>query len=248
MTLAVAFFAGLVSCVSPCVLPILPVFAGYVAGGTGRKGDESLTSGGRAAAAGWTRSCSLRSRFRGGDSSAWRAIGFLTGFLGVFVLLWSSIGVVGFGLLQAIPDLRQVAGALIVLMGLAMITGRNPFERLTTRATQASNGGPVLLGAGVAVGWTPCVGPTLGSILTLSAASSTAGAGISLLVAYSAGLAVPFLLMLLAYRRFRALSAWLMRHRRLVDVFTGALVVLVGVLIFTGSFARLAGLFNFGIV
>ena len=88
-----------------------------------------------------------------------------------------------------------------------------------------------------------------GSILTLSAASSTAGAGISLLlVAYSAGLAVPFLLILLAYRRFRALSAWLMRHRRLVDVFTGALVVLVGVLIFTGSLARLAGLFNFGIV
>ncbi len=232
MTLAVAFLAGLVSCISPCVLPVVPVYAGFVAGGAG-----GAWSGGAGVVAA-----------RAGGSATWRAVGFLLGFLSVFVVLWASVGLVGFALMSSVPLLRQLTGALIVAMGALMIVGRHPMLMLPARLAVVGKGGPVLLGAGVAVGWTPCIGPTLGAILALAASTPTAGAGLLLLVAYAAGLAVPFLVVLFALRRFRAVGAWLEAHRRLVDVVTGTLVAGVGVLVFTGAFARLAGLFNLGIV
>ncbi|MBI2755397.1 MAG: cytochrome c biogenesis protein CcdA [Chloroflexi bacterium] len=228
-----AFLAGLVSCISPCVLPVIPVYAGFVAGGSGT-GWSSIPGGALAAPV--------------SGSATWRAVGFLLGFLGVFVALWASIGVVGFALMSAVPLLRQVTGALIVAMGLLMISGRHPMLRVPTRLATVGRGGPLLLGAGVAVGWTPCIGPTLGAILALAASAPTASAGLLLLVAYAAGLAVPFLLVLVALRRFRGLAGWLAERRRIVDVVTGILVATVGVLVFSGAFARLAGFFNVGII
>ncbi len=221
MTLAVAFLAGLVSCISPCVLPVMPVFAGYIVGGGGEARLASAPVG--------------------------RAIGFLVGFLGVFILLWASLGLVGFALLQSVPLARGVAGVLIIVLGVAMIAGDHPMMNLPIGA-RLSGGAPVLLGAGVAVGWTPCIGPTLGAILTLAASAPTVGLGTLLLVIYALGLAVPFLLVLVAYTRFRRLSAWFASHRRGVEVGSGILVAGVGVLVFTGLFARLAGLFTFGVV
>lgn len=233
MTLAIAFVAGLVSCISPCVLPVLPVFAGYVGGGAG----TAWTAGGNLAAA------PVASR-----AVAWRGGGFLIGFLGVFVLLWASVGLVGFALMGTIPLLRQVTGVLIVAMGAAMIAGRHPMLAVSSRVGSGGRAAPLLLGAGVAVGWTPCIGPTLGAILALAASGPTVGSGLVLLLAYAAGLAVPFLLVLFALGRFRSVAASLARHQRLVDGVTGAIVVVVGVLVFTGAFARLAGLFTFGVV
>jgi cytochrome c-type biogenesis protein len=234
LTLAVAFFAGLVSCVSPCVLPVVPVYAGYVAGGA-----VGLSSSG---------TTTVRST-TGVGPATWRAVGFLLGFLGVFVVLWASIGVVGFALMSTVPILRQVTGGLIVAMGLFMIAGRHPMLSLPARVGSVGGaGGPLLLGAGVAVGWTPCVGPTLGAILALAASAPSVGAGLLLLIAYAAGLAVPFVAVLLALRRFKRLAHWLGERHRLVDVVTGTLVVGVGVLVFTGAFASLAGLFTFGVV
>lgn len=234
MTLAVAFFAGLVSCISPCVLPVVPVFAGYVAGG---------------AAGGWSSGTIALRPASDVGSATWRATGFLLGFLGVFVVLWASVGVVGFALMSTIPLLRQVTGGLIVAMGLFMIAGRQPMFSIPARlASVGGKGGPFLLGAGVAVGWTPCIGPTLGAILALAASAPTVDAGLLLLVAYAAGLAVPFLAVLFALRRFRRLTGWLAERHRLVDIVTGSLIVAVGVLVFTGAFARLAGLFNLGII
>ena len=231
MTLAVAFLAGLVSCVSPCVLPVVPVYAGYVAGGAG---------------AGWSGS-SLAVPTASG--ATWRAIGFLLGFLGVFVLLWASIGVVGFALMSTVPLLRQVTGVAIVAMGVLMIVGRHPMLAMPARLGSVGGaGGPLVLGAGVAVGWTPCIGPTLGAILGFAASAPTVGSGFLLLLAYAAGLAVPFLAVLVALRRFRRMAGWLGERHRAVDVVTGTLVVGVGVLVFTGAFARLAGLFNFGVI
>lgn len=230
MSLAVAFLAGLVSCVSPCVLPVIPVFAGYVGGGSTQW-----------AIAGGAPSPGLA------GGATWRAIGFLVGFLGVFVVLWASLGLVGYTLLQVVPVLRQVTGAFIVAMGLFMIAGRHPMLGLARWIHPARTGAPMLLGAGVAVGWTPCIGPTLGAILTMAASGPSATVGILLLVAYALGLAVPFLVVLLAYQRFGRLARWLAVHRRAVDVVTGGLVTVVGVLVFTGAFARLAGLFSFGI-
>ena len=237
MTLAIAFLAGLVSCLSPCVLPVIPLFTGYVAGGTG-SGWASGSASGSAA-------IPLPSS---AGSATWRAIGFLIGFLGVFVLLWASVGVVGFALMSTVPLLRQLTGALIVAMGLLMIAGRHPMLALPARHGRVGTGGPLLLGAGVAVGWTPCIGPTLGAILALAASAPSVGSGLLLLVAYAAGLAVPFLAVLVALRRFRRFAAWLGQHRRAVDVVTGTMVAAVGVLVFTGAFARLAGLFSFGVV
>lgn len=233
MTLAVAFFAGLVSCVSPCVLPVVPVYAGYVAGGAG---------------GGWSSTTDAVPQVPNAGSATWRAIGFLLGFLGVFVALWASIGLVGFALMSTVPLLRQVTGGLIVAMGLLMLAGRHPMLSMPARLGNLGAGGPLLLGAGVAVGWTPCIGPTLGAILALAASAPTVGAGLLLLVAYAAGLAVPFVAVLLALRRFRRLATWLGERHRLVDVVTGTLVVAVGVLVFTGAFASLAGLFRFGVV
>ena len=234
MTLAVAFVAGLVSCVSPCVLPVMPVFAGYVAGGPG---------------AGWTGGSAVIAGSPLASSPTWRAAGFLLGFLGVFVLLWASVGVVGYALMTTVPALRQLTGALIVAMGLLMIAGRHPMLSMPARlGTAGGAAGPLVLGAGVAVGWTPCIGPTLGAILGLAASAPTVGSGFLLLLAYAAGLAVPFLVVLVALRRFRRVASWLGRRHRAVDAVTGTLVVAVGVLVFTGAFARLAGLFTFGVI
>ena len=234
MTLAVAFLAGLVSCVSPCVLPVVPVYAGSVAGGAG---------------AGWAQTSLAEATAPPPGGATWRAIGFLLGFLGVFVLLWASIGVVGFALMSSVPLLRQATGVLIVAMGLLMITGRHPMMAFSSRlGTVGGAGGPLVLGAGVAVGWTPCIGPTLGAILGFAASAPTAGSGFLLLLAYAAGLAVPFLVVLVALRRYRRVAAWLGKRHRAVDVVTGTLVVGVGVLVFTGAFARLAGLFTFGVI
>lgn len=230
MTLAIAFLAGLVSCLSPCVLPVIPVYTGYVAGGAG---------------AGWT---SGAVAVTPAGSATWRAVGFLLGFLGVFVLLWASVGVVGFTLMSTVPLFRQVTGGLIVAMGVLMVAGRHPRMAIPARLSNVGRGGPLLLGAGVAVGWTPCIGPTLGAILALAASAPTAGSGLLLLLAYAAGLAVPFLAVLLAFRRFRRLAGWFAERRRLVDVVTGTMVAGVGVLVFTGAFARLAGLFTLGVV
>lgn len=234
MTLAVAFLAGLVSCLSPCVLPLVPVYAGFVAGGGG---------------AGWSPGAGIAAVTSSAGSATWRAVGFLLGFLGVFVLLWASVGVVGFALMSTVPLLRQVTGALIVAMGALMIAGRHPMLAIPARlGTVGGAGGPLLLGAGVAVGWTPCIGPTLAAILGLAASAPTVGSGFLLLIAYAAGLSVPFLVVLAALRRFRRLAAWLGERRRIIDIVTGTLVVGVGVLVFTGAFARLAGLFNLGII
>jgi len=233
MTLAVAFIAGLVSCLSPCVLPVVPVYAGYVAGGAGAGSSSGFGTMTPSAAAG---------------SATWRAIGFLLGFLGVFVLLWASVGVVGFALMSTVPLFREVSGALIVVMGLLMVVGRHPMLAVPARFSTLGAGGPLLLGAGVAVGWTPCIGPTLGAILALAASGPTVDAGLLLLLAYAAGLAVPFLAVLVALRRFRGLARWLGERHRVVDIVTGTLVAGVGVLVFTGAFARLAGLFSFGVI
>lgn len=216
MTLAVAFFGGLISCLSPCVLPVLPVFTAYVGGGG-------------AAAVGAT-------------GSRRRAAGFLLGFAGVFVALWVSLGLVGFALLSTIPGLRPVAGLAIVALGVATMFGwqmRLPGGRF---GAGRSFGGSFLLGAGVAVGWTPCIGPTLGAILTMAAASDSVWAGGTLLVAYAAGMAVPFLVFAFGVSRIRPLSRFLSWHHRAFGVATGALIAVVGVLVATNAFSRLAGL------
>ncbi len=219
MTLAVAFLGGLISCLSPCVLPVIPVFATYVSGG----------------------------RLAGGASvGRARAAGFLLGFAGVFVLLWVSLGLVGFALLEAIPTLRLVAGTAIIALGLATVIGWQPMLGLGRWQGAGSLGGSFLLGAGVAVGWTPCIGPTLGAIITMAAASQTVAAGAALLVAYGLGMAVPLAIIGLGLSRLRPFVRFLASHHRSFQVASGTLIAGVGVLVATGAFGRLAGLVPWG--
>ena len=218
MTLAVAFLGGLVSCLSPCVIPVIPVFVSAVAGGPGG-GTIGLTAGARH-----------------------RAVGFLLGFAGVFVALWVSLGLIGFALFDAVPVARQVAGIAIVGLGIATIAGWQPMVSAGRWGGAGSFGGSFLLGAGVAVGWTPCIGPTLGAILTLAAASTTVWAGAALLLAYALGMAVPIAAVALGLSRARPLMRALTHHHRAFQVSSGLLIVGVGVLVASNAFGRLAGL------
>lgn len=219
MTLAVAFLGGLVSCLSPCVLPVIPVFAAFVGGGAaGARG-----AGGRA-----------------------RAAGFLLGFAGVFVALWVSLGLIGFAIFDAIPTLRPLAGVAIIGLGAATMIGWQPMIGRGTWRQGTSLGGSFLLGGGVAIGWTPCIGPTLGAIITLAAASQTVWAGAALLVAYGAGMAVPLAVIGLGVARFRPFTRFVGAHHRVFEVASGTLIAGVGLLVATGAFGRLAGLVPWG--
>lgn len=218
MTLAVAFLGGLVSCLSPCVLPVLPVFTAYVAGGT-TSGVATSASPGRA-----------------------RAAGFLLGFAGVFVALWVSLGLVGFAVFETVPAARPVAGVAIVVLGIATAAGWQPRIGVGRYGSASSVGGSFLLGAGVAIGWTPCIGPTLGAILTLAAASESVWSGAALLVAYALGMSIPFIAVALAIARFKPLIGAIRRHHRAFEVASGGLIAAVGVLVATNAFGRLAGL------
>jgi len=229
--LGVAFIAGVISFVSPCVLALLPVYLAFL-------GDASVTDArdGTVVAA---RSAVLP-----------QALLFVGGFTAVFVVLGTSIGLVG-GPLFRIPQIRQVAGVAVIALGI-LTTGifGSVFDRIrvnldpsalpTARAARS-----LALGAFVAVGWTPCIGPVLGAIFTMGVSSGSAPAVFVLLLAYSLGLAVPFLAAALALPRIRPLLGWLRRHHRAVQVAAGLFIVVIGVMIYLNAFARLATLFTF---
>jgi len=227
MTIGLAFLGGLISCLSPCVLPVIPVFLAQLQGGA----PASITADGTMVA---------------GSRSRARAVGFLLGFAGVFVLLWVSLGLGGNVLIQAAPSLRPVAGGAIVALGIVTIAGWRPQLSLGRWGGAGSVGGSFVLGTSIAIGWTPCIGPTLGAILSLAAAASSVWIGAVLLVAYAAGMAVPLALVALGIGRARPLMAFVERHQGVVRVVSGGLIVSVGILVATNAFSRLAGLVRWG--
>ena len=209
-TLTVAFLAGLLSFLSPCVLPLVPSYLGVIGGARAPLG---------------------------------RALGFILGFGVVFVALGATASTLGAVLAPHKILLGRFAAVLIVFFGLMMLgVIRLPFLMRDTRQLAGAGGyGPVALGAAFAFGWSPCLGPALGSILGLAASSASLGSGVGLLAAYTAGLAVPFLLAALLWERLN-----LRRLNRYAGVFErvgGAVLIVVGVMMLTGQFTRLAGFF-----
>ncbi len=230
VSIGLAFLAGLISFVSPCVLALLPVYLAFL-------GDASVADG---------RGTATISR----TGILPQALLFVGGFTAVFVLLGTSIGLVG-GPFFRIPEIRQVAGVAVIALGLLTTglfgpildrfrIGLDPASLPAARATRS-----LALGAFVAVGWTPCIGPVLGAIFTMGVSSGSAPAVFVLLVAYSAGLAIPFLAAALALPRLRPVLDWSRRHHRSVQVLAGVFIMAIGVMIFINTFARLAGLFTF---
>jgi cytochrome c-type biogenesis protein len=228
LALAVAFSAGLLSFLSPCVLPLIPSYATFI---TGMSLDD-LTAAENA-----------RSRrailVHGGL--------FVLGFSLVFLALGASATFLG-SLLHAYRDwIGRVGGLLLILFGLYLagllrLPGAGRELRIQIADKPVGYLGTVVVGVAFGAGWTPCIGPVLGGILTLAATTGSVGQGVGLLAVYSLGLAVPFLLATLLLERFLRGFQSFRHYLPWVSRGSGALLVVVGLLLVTGSFAILAGM------
>lgn len=224
--LVAAFVAGVVSFLSPCVLPLIP---GYLSFMTGLTSTELADS----------------DAHRTGDLLV-PALLFVLGFSLVFVGLGASASVLGRFLSQHHAIIEKVAGIVVVLFGVLMLGivkipglyGEARFD--LARARSFGRGAGIVMGMAFAAGWTPCVGPILGSILLLASATGSAARGALLLFAYSMGLGVPFLLVALLFARAAPLLRWLNRHSLIVNRVAGIVLIAVGVLIFSGKFTLIA--------
>jgi cytochrome c-type biogenesis protein len=216
----IAFVAGVLSFLSPCVLPLVPTYLAYVGG------------------SGVTRALLWRN-----------AMLFVAGFSLVFIAMGASASALGSVLRAWGPELTIAAGVVVIGFGLVMLgvlriplLYRDTRPSLGARTDTRSPWGATLLGAAFAFGWTPCIGPVLGAILTAAGASGTLSTGVGLLAAYAAGLAVPFLAAAWAIEPFRRLTKRLGPALPWFERSAGALLVVVGVMLVTGTFTTLNAL------
>jgi cytochrome c-type biogenesis protein len=225
VSLGVAFLAGLVSFLSPCVFPVVPSYVGFV---TGMTLDE-LNEGGRAEA---RRQAAVHSAL------------FVLGFSLVFIGLGASATVLGGTLRTSLPLLQQVGGVVIVafglyLLGVLKVPALMRERRVQLASKPAGRFGSVMVGVAFGAGWTPCVGPVLASVLLYAGFEETMLQGMLLLGAYALGLGIPFFVAAVALNWFLAGATRLRRWLVPLERAAGAMMVLVGVLLFTGEFARL---------
>jgi cytochrome c-type biogenesis protein len=233
VSLLAAFVAGLLSFVSPCVLPLIPGYLSFVSGVTLE--DMRATAGGASAAP----APGTRRKILG------TSLAFVAGFSLVFIALGASATAVGQMLTEHLALLGKVAGAIIIVFGLHMMgVLRIAWLYADVRVHQVRKPagvlGAALVGVAFAFGWTPCIGPVLAAILTVAAAQDSVGQGVRLLAVYSLGLGVPFIVTSLAINQFFAAFARIRRYYRAVELASGALLVAVGLLIFTNRFTIIA--------
>ncbi|MGW1727340.1 cytochrome c biogenesis CcdA family protein [Streptomyces sp. NPDC002306] len=219
VALPIALLGGLVSFFSPCVLPLVPGYLSYVTGVTGTDLAEAK-----------------RGRMVAGASL------FVLGFTAVFVSSGALFGYFGDTLQGHRDVLSKVLGVLMILMGVFFM-GLMPWLtqrefRFHRRPVAGLLGAP-LLGALFGIGWTPCIGPTLASVLALSSQQSSAGRGAILTVAYCLGLGVPFVLAAVAFRKALGAFGWVKRHYTWVMRVGGTMMIVTGVLLLTGAWDRI---------
>jgi len=236
----VAALVGLLSFLSPCVLPLVPGYLSYVTGLAGAdEVDHGGGAGSAAAAAVAVRSRTLQ-RSRRGRTLAGAAL-FVLGFTAVFVSFGTFFGGLGAGLARHQEVVQRVLGAVVVVLGLAflgLVPGLQREVRLH-RLPAAGLAGAPLLGVVFGLGWTPCVGPTLGAVQTLAYSSASAGRGALLSAAYCLGLGVPFLLVAAGFRWLVGTLGAVRRHAAWVSYAGGGLLVVLGVLLLTGQWDHL---------
>jgi cytochrome c-type biogenesis protein len=223
VSLLAAFVAGVVSFVSPCVLPMIPVYMAMLAGA----GDEAAAANRRL---------------------VFHSVCFMAGFTAVFLLMGATASLLGQLFADYQEVIRKAGGLFMVFMGLSLAgLIRIPTLERDWRPLQKGYGksplGAVLLGAAITVGWTPCIGPILASVLTYAGIGATLEQGLYLLLAYAMGFAVPFLAFSLLYSRYVSrVRAWY-RWRPVIQRTAGCILAVTGVLVYFNLVQRVLGLF-----
>ena len=235
VSLFAAFVAGVLSFISPCVLPLIAGYLSYISG-------VSLEDM-RGVSAGVGSAAAMSPPVRGRVIAT--SLFFVLGFSLVFISLGASATFLGQYLMSQLELLGRIAGVVIIIfglhtMGVLRIGWLYQEKRFQTSNRPVGLFGAMLVGIAFAFGWTPCIGPILAGILTVAAGEETVGDGIRLLSVYSAGLAIPFLLTSLAINHFFAAFARIRRHYHKIEVVSGVLLIVVGVLIFTNRFTLIA--------
>jgi cytochrome c-type biogenesis protein len=216
-----ALAAGIVSFLSPCVLPLVP---GYLSAVSGVSASELESAGWR------------------------RVLGPSLLFVASFSAIFIALGLTATGLGSFLQDheelLTKISGALIVAMGVLFVASLfivrlNREWHVDALLARAGKGGPVVAGAAFAIAWTPCIGPTLGAILSAASLTDSAGRGALLLAVYSAGLAIPFLLTAVAFSRMTTAFTVVKRHYQAIVATGGLILIAMGVLIWTGELTHL---------
>jgi cytochrome c-type biogenesis protein len=224
-----AFAAGVLSFLSPCVLPLIPGYLSFITGYTTTELSEDKPG---------TRAVLIPS------------VLFVLGFSLIFIAFGASASVLGAYLFDYRDILTKIAGVVVVVFGFFMLGiikvpwlyGEKRVEMSKARAF--GRGAAFVMGMAFAFGWTPCVGPILGSILAVAGSTGSVGQGVLLLLAYSLGLGVPFILTALLFSRLTTTLKWLNKNSLTINRVAGILLMIVGVLIFTGQLGVLASWFT----
>ena len=223
-----AFIAGLLSFLSPCVLPLIPSYIMYI---TGISYADMLAD---------HPSHIIRQK------SMFHSLFFICGFTAVFVLLGASATYIGSFLHEHATIIRKVGGVLLVLFGIH-VTGLFPLKfllsekRVSIKHKPAGYVGSFLVGIAFAAGWTPCIGPILAGILAIAATEENIYQGILLLLLYSLGLGVPFFLSALAMHRFLVVFNRFKKYIHVFEIITGIFLIVIGALIYSNWLSRLSG-------
>jgi cytochrome c-type biogenesis protein len=208
---------GLVSFVSPCIMPLIPSYVSYI---TGISYDELV---------------SPDSRRKNMNITLFHSLAFVAGFSVIFVLLGASASLAGSLLARHLDAIRIVGGVLIILMGVFVMDVVNiPFlqreAKLHLKTRPAGYVGTIVVGMIFGAGWTPCTGPFLGSVLALAMTSDTLGSGMVLLMFYSLGLGIPFILSAVAISAFLSSFSKMKKHFKAIKMVSGAVLIIMGVL------------------
>lgn len=225
-TVITAFFVGVASFASPCILPLIPSYVSYI---TGISFDELVDQ---------------RSRKKNLTITLFHSLAFVVGFSIVFVLLGATASLLGQFLAEYQDVIRIGGGVLIILFGLfVMDVVPIPFlqrdARLQFKSRPTGYLGTVLVGIIFGAGWTPCTGPFLAAVLTQASQAETVGSGMTLLAVYSLGLGIPFILSALALSAFLSTFSRLKGHLKAIKVTSGAILIIMGVLLITNKITRI---------
>ena len=220
MQYVISFLEGIITFISPCLLPMLPIYISYFAGGGERSTKKTLTG----------------------------AIGFVVGFTVVFTLMGALAGTVGSFLREHQTAVDIVSGLVVIFFGLNFLgVFKLNLGKGSNRSVDTSNMGffsALLFGVIFSLGWTPCVSTFLGSALMLASQQGSVLAGTLMLLAYSLGLGIPFIFSAVLIDYLKSAFNWIKRHYDIINKISGGLLILIGILMATGTFGRLLSLLN----